>query len=107
MYVSKVPPRPDPPSSLRVVDADATTISVSWMEPSASNNITVYNLKLTDEEGIQVFVPLSVGTNSYNFTNLEEYRNYTSILTATSIYGATSLPTIPVSTQTRDTGKNK
>ncbi len=91
---------------MTVVSVDTTVISISWTEPSSSNNISVYNLVLSDGQGNEITVSVGVGVDSYNFSELEEYRNYTCILTTTSIYGAVSIATIPVYARTLETGNS-
>lgn len=94
------PPRPDPPTSVSVTSVGTTTITIMWVAPSASNNISTYSLVLTENGGSTITVSAPGGTTSYNFTGVEEYRVYFCMITAVSIYGPVSVTTTPVSVTT-------
>lgn len=103
-YSYTAPPRPDPPTSVLVTSTGATSFTVMWVAPSPSNNISSYSLFLTESGGTTVTVSVPSGSTSYNFTGLEEYRTYSCMITAVSIYGPVSVATVSVSTTTLQAG---
>ena len=94
------PPVPESPTSVSIVFTGATVITLTWVEPSQMNNISSYNLLLFESGGSNITISVPSGTTSYNFTGLEEYRDYSCVIIAVSIYGPSSVATIPVTTQT-------
>ncbi len=99
------PPRPDPPTSVVITGAGTTTITIIWLAPIASigNRISSYTLFLTETGGTTVTV--SVSGTSYTFSGLQEYRTYSCVLTAVSIYGPISVATAAVITTTLQAGQ--
>lgn len=94
------PPRPDPPTSVSITSIGTTDITIIWVAPTPSvgNRISTYNLVLTESGGGTITA--STPGTSYTFTGLEEYRTYTCVITAVSIYGPVSVATVPVSNTT-------
>ena len=101
------PPRPDPPRSVRLSATGTTTVTFVWVAPVASvgNRIATYNLVLTESGGATTFTRSVTGT-SHTFTGLQEYRTYSCVITAVSIYGPVSVPTAPVSGTTQQAGRS-
>ena len=102
---STAPPRPNPPTSVTISSVGTTTLTVTWVEPPPNNNISTYDIALTESGGSTITMIVLVGTSTYTFVGLEEYRTYSCVIIATSIYGPLSVPTTAVSSTTLETGK--
>ena len=74
--------------------------------PSVGNRISGYTLVLTEVGGgggIITITTTGTGT-TYTFTGLQEYRTYTCVITAISIYGPISVSTPPITIMTLEAG---
>ena len=98
------PPIPDPPTSVVVTSITTTTITISWVAPTPSlgNQITSYTLVLTGAGG--TVITRSVSGTSLTFTGLQEYRVYSCVVTAVSLYGPVSASTTAVTATTLEAG---
>ena len=98
------PPIPDPPTSVVVTAITTTTITITWVAPTPSlgNQITSYTLVLTGAGG--TVITRSVSGTSLTFTGLQEYRVYSCVITAVSLYGPVSASTTAVTATTLEAG---
>lgn len=86
-----VPPNPDPPVSLLVINIGTTYAAVTWNAPpqQTNNRVVSFLLVLTERRfglpPINITVPIS--QLSYPFTNLEEFDTYDCAIVSVSEYG--------------------
>ena len=90
---------------VQVTTIGTTTITIIWVAPTASiaNRISTYILVLS-ETGGSFSITQSVTGTSFTFTGLQEYRIYSCVITAVSLYGPISTTTVPVSAITLEAG---
>ena len=96
------PPRPDPPTSVRITTTGATMFTIVWVAPTPSigNRISTYNLSLTEDGGTTTNVLVSGTSTLHTFTGLQEYRSYSCVIITVSVYGPLSIATAAVNTTT-------
>lgn len=91
---------------MQVTSVETTSITITWVAPAITlaNRISYYNVLLTESEENGTNFTQAVTGTSYTFTGLQEYTNYTYVITAVSIYGPVSVATAPVTETTLESG---
>ena len=91
---------PAPPTNVQVTLINSTSVTISWQAPPPDPTVTIasYRLVVSDTQfGLNDTVASST-TNSYTFTGLEEYNNYTCSVFSVSADGVSNETTIPFTT---------
>ena len=101
-----VPPQPDPPVLLQVVDRSPNALTISWQAPAPDlkNNISSYILFFADQLTGRTSKNMTSSV-VYTFSDLEEFHNYSLQVVSTNIFGIHSNLSVPLVSTTLEAGE--